>query len=576
MKKQTPYRHAKPRRKDKTFIFWARRQWMLLIFTLTIAILLWRAIFLQIMHKDFLQAQGEVRHLRTIELIPPRGSLFDARGEPLAVSTPVDSVWVHPKQFKTAQPQWPQLAALLNMSTAQFDKILEKRWQREFVYLKRHIFPNIAEKIEALQLPGVFLQREYHRYYPTGEVTSQVLGFTNIDDQGQEGLELALDLELRGKPGAKRVVQDKHGQAIAEVGYLSPPQAGRDIYLSIDRRLQYIAYRSLKTTVQTHRAKAGSAVIMRVDTGEILAMVNQPAQNPNDWQKRDGGKYRNRIVTDVFEPGSTMKPFTIAAALESGKFTAETLVDTRPGFLQLGQYTIRDSRNYGRIDLATIIKKSSNVGASRISAALPKAHFWKILTKFGFGQLSGSGFPGEVTGKLSHFLEWQTIEQTTLGFGYGLNVTLLQLARAYAVLGNHGLRPAVRFLPIKSNKMILQTQETQQQVIHPHTAKMVLQMLEAVVAADGTGAQAQIPGFRIAGKTGTVHKPSPQGGYAENAYLSLFVGLVPADKPRLVMAVMIDEPQDNYYGGKVAAPLFATVMADTLRLLGIAPSLSIQ
>ncbi|MEK7992142.1 MAG: penicillin-binding protein 2 [Thiotrichaceae bacterium] len=549
-------------------LFWPRRQWMLLIFSIIISILMWRAIDLQVMHKQFLQDQGEARHLRTITLSAHRGMLLDRHGEPLAISTPVDSIWVNPTQLlQNTQPQLSKLAQQLDMTFKQLTHSLKGRMQRDFIYIKRHIAPQQAQKVLAFKLKGVFSQREYRRYYPAGEIAAHVLGFTDIEDKGQEGLELALDTKLTGISGSKQVLQGKGGQIIADIRSLSLAYPGQDIQLTLDRRLQYIAYRELKAAAQQHRADSASAVILNVQTGEVLAMVNQPAQNPNDWAHRDGGLYRNRAVTDVFEAGSAIKPFTAAMGLESGKYTPKTLVQTSPGVIQFGEYKVRDTRNYGKINLATILKKSSNVGASKIALSLPKKQMWQFFSNLGFGALSESGFPGEVKGKLSHFRYWQPVEQASLSFGYSMNVTLLQLARAYAALGNQGRLPSINFVLDKQIKQSVS-------IMKPKTAKQVLKMLEAVVSEGGTGEKAQIAGFRIAGKTGTVRKPAENGGYETHAYFSVFVGLVPAHKPQLVMAVLINNPNmGDYYGGDVAAPVFAKVMKPVLRLLNVAPEM---
>lgn len=560
-------------RKTQTILFWGRRQWMLGLFILIISVLLFRAVYLQIKNTDFLQNQGNARHLRTLSIVAHRGMLMDRNGEPLAISTPVESVWVNPAQFMTVRSQWPTLIKLLNIKRSELEALLADRMQREFVYIKRHISPSVATKIRALNLSGVFLQREYRRYYPTGEICAHILGFTNVDDHGQEGLELALNDFLKGITGAKRVIQDKNGQVIALMESLQLPHPGHNVRLSIDRRVQYFAYRELKTAVLRARARAGSAIILDVQTGEVLAMVNQPAYNPNNRGELQSARYRNRVVTDVFEPGSSLKPFTIAAALESGKYTPTTRINTHPGYLQLDRYKVSDARNYGVIDLTTVIQKSSNVGASKIALSLSAKKLWQLLTQVGFGHISGSGFPGEVTGYLPHFSQWHTTEHATISFGYGISVTLLQLARAYAVLGNDGILPPIRFLSLEEEKSrkIQEDRFKEKPVMQAKTARQVLRMLETVVKPGGTGAGAHIEGFRVAGKTGTVHKHIA-GGYSENNYLSLFAGIVPASAPRLVMVVLIDEPRrGSHYGGKVAAPVFAKVLVNALRLLNIPP-----
>jgi len=546
-----------------------RRYWVMVGFISVVMILLWQAVRLQIMHKEFLQSEGDARYVRTHTIPAYRGMLLDRHNQPLAVSTPVDSVWVNPQPFQQAQTEWQHLAALLNYSRPQLEARLQGRLNRQFVYLKRHIPPTTAAKIKALALPGVHLQREYRRYYPTAAMTTHVMGFTDIDDKGLEGLELAFDKFLVGNAGAKQVIQDQHGQVIADIGVSALPRPGQDIRLSLDRRLQYIVYRELQQAVHTHQAHSASAVLMDVHSGEVLAMVNYPAYNPNNRAERRGKFARNRSITDVFEPGSTVKPFTLAAALESGHYQTNTLINTAPGSLTIGQYTVHDARNYGTIDLTKILQKSSNVGASHISLALPRQQLWQMAQHIGFGQMSGSGFPGEATGYVPHFREWNKVKQATLSFGYGLNVTLLQLARAYATLGNEGVLPPVRFTPYTAEQAL--STYLPQPAMQADTARHLLRMLEGVVKPDGTGKRAQVAGYRIAGKTGTVKKTAA-GGYSESDYLALFVGLAPASQPQVVLAVLIDEPRvGGYYGGEVAAPVFARVMASALRLLNIAP-----
>ncbi len=549
---------------NKITPLWGRRQWMLLLFIIMVTILFGRAIYLQIMHTEFLQNQGDARYLRTVAIPAHRGMILDRQGEPLAISTPVDSVWVNPKQFVLSQTG--KLANLLELSVSSVKALISERQQKEFVYIKRHISPQLALKVKSLELAGVFLQREYHRYYPAANVTSHILGFTDIDDNGLEGLELAYESQLKGTFGEKQVIQDKYGHIITEVKSVQIPQDGQNIVLTIDKRVQYLVYKELSHAVQVYHAQSGSAVILDVQTGEILAMVNQPAYNPNNRENLDGEHYRNRAITDVFEPGSTLKPFTIMTALMSGQYTAHTLVDTTPGSLQLGQYTIHDSRNYGMIDLPTIIQKSSNVGASKIALSLPKQQLWQILTQVGFGQRVDSDLPGEVKGHLNHYKRWYHAEQATLSFGYGISVTLLQLAKAYATLGNRGIVPTIHI------RMTEKAVTPNNPIVSEQVAQQVLSMLERVVQPGGTGAKAQVTGYRVAGKTGTVRKTANKGGYLENDYIALFAGLIPASKPRLAMVIMIDTPRgDSYYGGDVAAPIFAQVMAGALRLLNIPP-----
>jgi len=410
----------------------------------------------------------------------------------------------------------------------------------------------------------VNLQREYHRYYPAGEVTAHVLGFSNVDDRGQEGLELAYDDWLKGIPGSQQVLKDRLGRVVRHVEQLRKPLPGHDLTLSLDRRLQYLAYRELKRAVMQHKARSGSVVILDVHSGEVLAMVNQPSYNPNNRDHFKASQTRNRAVTDLLEPGSSIKPFTVVAALESGQFRSTSIVDTTPGQFRLGKAMIRDSRNYGRISVATVIQKSSNVGASKIALALPDEALWKVHARLGFGNPTGSGFPGEAGGLLSHARHWRDIEKATLAYGYGLSVTPLQLARAYGVLATDGVLKPVTFL--RTDGAV-----EGERIIAASITQQVRRMLESVVQEGGTGTQARIAGYKVAGKTGTVKKAVP-GGYSEDRYISIFAGLAPASQPRLAMVVTINEPRgDVYYGGEVAAPVFSKVMAGALRMLGVPP-----
>ena len=526
--------------------------------------LIWRAVDLHVFHKDFLQNQGDARYLRVVPIPAHRGMILDRHGEPLAISTPVDSVWVQPTAFTSAYNDWPKLAKLLKLDLAHVQRTVSQRKDKEFVYLKRHISPDLARQVMALELPGVNLQREYHRYYPAGEVAAHVLGFSNVDDRGQEGLELAYDEWLKGVPGSQRVLKDRLGRVVRHVEQIRKPLPGRDLTLSLDRRLQYLAYRELKRAVIQHKARSGSAVILDVQSGEVLAMVNQPSYNPNNRDQFKGGQTRNRAVTDLLEPGSTVKPFTVVAALESGRFRASSLVDTTPGQIRLGKAVIRDSRNYGKISLAKVIQKSSNVGASKIALALSDETLWKVHARLGFGNATDSGFPGEAEGLLSHARHWRDIEKATLAYGYGLSVTPLQLARAYSVLAGNGVLKPVSFLRIDD---VVEGER----VISASTARQVSRMLEAVVQEGGTGTRAQIAGYKVAGKTGTVKK-AVAGGYSDDRYIAVFAGIAPASQPRLAMVVTINEPRGEiYYGGEVAAPVFSKVMAGALRMMGVPP-----
>ncbi len=534
------------------------------LIVLSVIALVWRAFDLHILDHAFLQGEGVARHIRTIPIATHRGMITDRNGEPLALSTPVSSVWVEPKEFLTVQAQWPKLAKILQMKVSSLTRLVMQRKKRNFVYIKRGITPEIAGKIMALGLVGVSMQREYRRYYPAGEVASHVIGFTNIDDTGQEGLELAYDKWLKGTPGLKKVLIDRLGRVVKHVDLIKQAKPGKDLVLSIDRRLQYLTYRELKKAVYKHKAKSGSAVILNIKTGEVLAMVNQPSYNPNNRKNLKSKNFRNRAVTDIYEPGSTIKPFTVAAALESGLFLPTTKVDTTPGTLRIGSNLIRDHRNYGVIDLTRIIQKSSNVGMSKVALSIPASQITRMHNSVGFGSSSNSGFPGEVNGLVNPITDKQKIERATLSYGYGLSVTTLQLARAYAVIANKGRRVPITFIRVDNDVEA-------EAVLAESTSRQIITMMESVISKEGTGSRAAIQGYRVAGKTGTVKKITING-YSDKKYLSIFAGIVPASNPRMVMVVTVDEPNNGvYYGGEVAAPVFAKVMAGALRILDIAP-----
>ena len=528
------------------------------------AVMLWRAVDLHVLNKDFLQSQGNARYMRTMPVAAHRGVITDRHGDPLAVSTPVDSVWINPAEFMTARTSWGKLTRLLSLKIDKVERLVLQRAKREFVYLKRHIRPELGEQVAALNMAGVYLQREYRRYYPAGEVAAHVLGFTNIDDDGQEGLELAYNDWLRGESGRKMVIKDRLGRTIKHVESIQAAQPGKDLTLSIDRRLQYLTYRELKRAVLQYKAKSGSAVILDTKTGEVLAMVNQPSYNPNNRSKLKSSHLRNRAVTDVFEPGSTIKPFTVAAALESGKFTPDSMVNTSPGYYRIGKYVVQDVKNYGRINLSTILSKSSNIGASKLALAISAKNLNDVHSRIGFGFTTGSGFPGEVGGIINMPIEKQLVERATLSYGYGLSVTPLQLDRYYAAIANNGVMPAVSFIRVAQA-------ENETRVLSSKHAKQIRKMLEGVVSKKGTGSRAAVSGYRISGKTGTVKKANA-GGYSDDSYIAVFAGMAPASNPRLAMVVSINEPRgDVYYGGKVAAPVFSKVMSGALRLMDIAP-----
>jgi cell division protein FtsI (penicillin-binding protein 3) len=537
-----------------------RRRMLLIVVLLGFATLLGRSIYLQAMHKNFLQEKGDARYSRTLTLPAHRGMITDRNGEPLAISTPVESIWASPPDFEATSQQIGKLAALLDLKPASIRKKLSDN-EREFVYIKRRIPPQLAAQVMSLGIPGVFMQREYRRYYPAGEVAAHVVGFTGIDEDGQEGLELAFQDWLSGKPGSRRVIKDRQGHIVEDLEAVKVPQDGHDLVLSMDRKIQYLAYRELAHAVEAHKAKAGAAVVLDARTGEVLAMVNVPTYNPNKPVNMRG-RSRNRTIIDIFEPGSTLKPFTAAAALELGTFTADTQVQTAPGYLRVGSATVHDAHPQGLISVAEIIQKSSNVGSAKIALTMEPQYLWSMFNQMGFGRPTGIGFPGEASGKLRNYKTWRPIEQATMSYGHGISLSLLQLARAYTVFANDGeLRP-VSLLKLKEPVI-------GQQVFSAKTARSIKDMLEMAVLPGGTAPRAQVVGYRIAGKTGTAHKLGP-GGYQADKYVSSFVGLAPASNPRLIMAVMIDEPSNGqYFGGSVAAPIFSAVMAGALRMLAI-------
>jgi cell division protein FtsI (penicillin-binding protein 3) len=533
----------------------------LLIFLLCSIALVARAVNLQIVDTEFLQDQGEARYLREVVVPTRRGNILDRNGEPLAVSTPVDSVWVNPKVLLQSPEDIEPLANVLGVDADEIERRLTQRSTREFVWLRRRLHPDVAAQIESLKLHGVFLQKEYRRFYPAGEVTSHVIGFTNIDDVGQEGLELAYNDWLQGKPGMKRIIRDRRGRTIEHVEMVRESVPGHDLSLTIDRRLQYLAYRELKRTVLKHGARSGSVVLLDVKSGEVLAMVNQPSYNPNH-SGMDNEGLRNRAITDVFEPGSVMKPFAVASALETGRWTPTTPIDTTPGYINVSGHTISDHRNYGPIDVTRLITKSSNVAATKIALDLEPEHMWNTYDRFGFGDVTGTGFPGESAGVLRNYRRWRRVEQATLAYGYGISVTVLQLAEAFAALADDGR--------LRRPSLVMGATNPPASVLDPTIARQVAAMLETVTGPEGTGKRARVENYRVSGKTGTSRKASASG-YASR-YIATFAGFAPSSDPELVAVVMINDPSGGqYYGGLVAAPLFSTVMTGALRLLDIPP-----
>ncbi len=522
-----------------------------------------RAVELQLIDHGFLAHQGDERSMRVIKIAAHRGAILDRSGEPLAMSTPVDSVWVNPRELNDNIDQLPKLARALKEEPQILARHITSNLDREFLYLVRHMPPEEAAHIKALGIPGVNLLREYRRYYPSGEIASHVIGFTNMDDIGQEGLERQYDPMLNGEDGAKRVIQDLYGRTVENVESIRAPRPGRDLVTSIDLRIQYLAYRELKSAMQEYRAHAGSVIVVDVDTGEVLAMVNQPSYNPNDREQLKPALYRNRAATDIFEPGSSVKPFVIAAALASGQYRADSLVNTSPGFLQVGNKVEEDESNLGTVDIATILAKSSNVGMAMIALSLKPEQIWQTLTSLGLGQTTGSNYPGESAGTLSNYRHWRPIGIATLSHGYGLSVTPLQLAHAYATIGAGGIKRPITFErlagPVPGER-----------VMDKKIAYTLVDLMQKVVSSDGTAARAAIVGYRVSGKTGTAWK-AVAGGYSTDRFMAVFAGLVPASHPKIATVVVIDEPSGEHQGGKVAAPVFASVMSGALRLMDVPP-----
>jgi cell division protein FtsI (penicillin-binding protein 3) len=539
------------------------RIWLLAaIMVLAAVLLLGRAVKLQVMEAEFLQSQGEARYLRQVSIPTVRGNIVDRNGEPLAVSTPVKSVWAHPGELLQAADRIPTLAALLESNAEDMERRLTQRAGREFVWLRRRINPDLAHEIQELQIPGVFLQREYRRFYPTGEVSAQVVGFTNIDDIGQEGLELAYNNWLQGEPGSKRVIKDRLGRVVQNIELVREARPGRDLRLTLDRRLQYLAFRELKSSVEEHGARSGSVVVMDVTSGDILAMVNYPSYNPNASSRVGSEGLRNRALTDVLEPGSVIKPFAVAAAMEAGIATPDMPVDTRPGVMRVSGHTIRDVRNFGELSVQEMLAKSSNVGVVQLVLSMDARHLWGVYSRFGFGSVAGTGFPGESAGVLRDYERWRKLEQATLAYGYGMSVTPLQLARAMGAIADEGR--------LRQPTLIAGTDSPPHSVLDPELARQLVDMLESATAVGGTGTGASIKGYRVAGKTGTTRKLAA-GGYSDR-YVASFAGFAPASRPKLVAVVVINDPAGNeYYGGQVAAPLFGRVMEAGLRLFNVPP-----
>ncbi|MGV0951261.1 MAG: peptidoglycan D,D-transpeptidase FtsI family protein [Azonexus sp.] len=538
-----------------------------LLLMLAFAALVGRSFYLQVINNDFLQEKGESRYRRDIEVSASRGKITDRNGDMLAVSTPMKTIWAIPGDARTMSgEQKKQLATLLDMSTRDLDAKIAP--DKTFVFVKRQVPPETAERIAALKLPGVHQEKEYRRYYPTGDMTAHIVGFTGVDDKGLEGVELAFQPSLLGRPGSRSVIRDRRGNIIEDVGALKPPQDGKDVRLALDSKIQYLAYSQLKAAVEKHNAKAGGAVVIDTRTGEILALVNLPTYNPNNRERLSGAQLRNRAITDTFEPGSVMKPFTAALALERGKVRADTIINCA-GKISIGPATISDAHPHGALTVAQVIQKSSNVGTAKIALGFQPKEMWDMFDSVGFGQAPNLGFPGEVNGRLRPWKKWRPIEQATMSYGHGISVSLIQLARAYAIFardGETGPLTLIRTDELPAHGV---------RVFSPQTAREIRVMLEMAVQPEGTAPKARVPGYRVGGKTGTAYKI--EGGAYVRKYIASFVGLAPISDPRLVVAVMIDEPTGGaHYGGDVAGPVFSQIMGGALRTLGIPPDDPIQ
>ncbi|TAH49509.1 MAG: penicillin-binding protein 2 [Betaproteobacteria bacterium] len=521
-----------------------------------------RAFYLQGVNDEFLQAKGESRYARILEVPATRGRITDRNGDILAVSTPVRSIWAIPSDVKLEPADARRLAALLEMNVRELNDKLAGA--RDFVYLKRQLAPEVAQRIVDLKLPGIHQQQEFRRYYPGGEVMAHMLGFTNVEDKGQEGIELTFEKQLAGRPGARRVIKDRRGQVVEDVEAIRAPRDGEDVTLAMDGKIQYIAWTALRDAMTTHKAKAGAAVVLDVRTGEVLALVNAPTYNPNNRANLTGAQLRNRVFTDTYEPGSVMKPFIVGLALDRGKVKPNTAIDTSPGRMTIGSATISDSHRHGVLTVAEVIQKSSNIGTVKMALQFSPDEMAHLFEQIGFGAPLNMGFPGEASGRVRPPKTWKPIEQATMSYGHGISVSLIQMARGYLAFARDG-----ELVPLSLTK--LGTPPTMgRRIYSPQTARDMRAMLEMASAPGGTAPKAQVAGYRVAGKTGTAHKLD--GGRYTNRYVSSYVGFAPASNPRLVVAVMIDEPSaGQYFGGTVAAPVFARIVEGSLRTMGVAP-----
>ncbi len=530
-------------------------------------VLIVRLLGLQVAEKEqgFLQDQGDRRSIRTESIVAHRGMIADRNGEPLAISTPVVSVWSDPRILSQHSDKVALLAKKLGLNSGNLHNKILSQSNKHFVYLKRRIPPVEAEKIKALKIPGVYFKQEYKRFYPAGEVAAHIVGFTNIDDHGQEGMELSYDQYLQGVAGKKRILKDLHGNLIRELDQIKPAKSGKDLYLSIDLKVQYIAYKALKKAITLNRAASGSVVVLDSHTGEVLAAANQPSYNPNNRRVLDPVALRNRVLTDVFEPGSTVKPFTMIAALESGKYTAGSVINTSPGYIRVNKKTLLDPVDYGKMSLTKVIKKSSQVGTTKVALSLEPEAIRNVFYHVGLGQATGTGFPGEGVGILPNYYPWSDIERATFAFGYGLSVTPLQLAQSYTTFANHGFRQSVSLLRRDVVPELID------KVTSPKIADEVLAMMATVTEKGGTGTLAAIKGYNVAGKSGTAHQAA-RGGYSEDKYTTVFAGLAPVDDPRIIIVVVVNDPKAGQHsGGKVSAPVFSEIAAGALKWMDAPP-----
>ena len=544
--------------------FSSRRNFLLLFIMACMLLLIGRAIDLQVFNKQFLKEEGDKRQIDDVSVSAYRGMITDRNGDPLAISTPVESVGVNPRELKfVKEQQIKQMEKLLSLPNGKISELIKQYAQRRFIYIARRVNPQISEQVKALKLEGVYFDREFKRFYPAGAVSAHLVGFTDFEDVGQEGMEFYYEKQLKGSEGSKRVVRDGQRRIIEDIENIKEPMSGKNIELSIDQRIQYLAYRELQLAVSLNKAKSGALVVLDAKNGEILAAVNQPSFNPNTKSSLSEGSHRNRALTDIFEPGSTVKPFVVAAALDGGYVSPSSMFVTN-GTYQIGRNTVKDVHNYGTLDLTHVIKKSSNIGVSMMALKMPPKYFWNIYHKLGFGVSAGSGFPGEAIGTMRDYKKWTDFDRAIMSFGYGLSSSALQLARAYTALADDGLLHSVSLLKREEDDDVVR-------VFSAKTAKSVRKMMETVLMKDGTAYEGRVDGYTAAGKTGTVKKAGA-GGYTEKNYFAVFAGMAPATDPRLIIVVMIDEPSaGQYYGGLVAAPVFSKVMAGALRILEVAP-----